>query len=109
MNRSNREGFAWNGRPLPALWMRWKRPKLPGTAGITSSLLAAVSRLKKPLSRRKNGYASTCVAILSQQLLDAGYQFCSLYTDLANPTSNRIYQAIGYRPIQDSVVLRFDR
>ncbi|GED30530.1 GNAT family N-acetyltransferase [Brevibacillus centrosporus] len=86
-----------------------KRPKLHGTAGITSSLLAAVSRLKKPLSRRKNGYASTCVAILSQQLLDAGYQFCSLYTDLANPTSNRIYQAIGYRPIQDSVVLRFDR
>ncbi|WP_411503137.1 GNAT family N-acetyltransferase [Brevibacillus centrosporus] len=68
-----------------------------------------VSRLKKPLSRRKNGYASTCVAILSQQLLDAGYQFCSLYTDLANPTSNRIYQAIGYLPIQDSVVLRFDR
>lgn len=68
-----------------------------------------ISMVYTPPENRKKGYASTCVAILSQQLLDAGYQFCSLYTDLANPTSNRIYQAIGYRPIQDSVVLKFDR
>ena len=30
-------------------------------------------------------------------------RFCCLYTNLANPTSNRIYQAIGYEPIGDVV------
>jgi predicted GNAT family acetyltransferase len=41
------------------------------------------------------------VAALSQQLLDAGWEFCALFTDLANPTSNSIYQRIGYRPVAD--------
>jgi predicted GNAT family acetyltransferase len=30
-------------------------------------------------------------------MLDRGYRFCFLFTDLANPTSNGIYQRIGYR------------
>jgi len=38
---------------------------------------------------------------LSQQLLGAGWEFCALFTDLANPTSNSIYQRIGYRPVAD--------
>jgi len=42
------------------------------------------------------------VAALSQQMLDAGWEFCTLYTDLANPVSNSIYQRIGYRPVCDS-------
>ncbi|NLT43149.1 MAG: GNAT family N-acetyltransferase, partial [Anaerolineae bacterium] len=47
------------------------------------------------------------VAALSQMLLDRGRRFCFLYTDLANPTSNHIYQEIGYHPVADSVMLRF--
>lgn len=49
-----------------------------------------------PTQFRKNGYASSCVASLSQHLLDQGHQFCSLFTDATNPTSNKIYQNIGY-------------
>jgi len=30
-----------------------------------------------------------------------------LFTDLANPTSNTLYQRLGYRPISDWTVLRF--
>ena len=30
-----------------------------------------------------------------------------LYTDLDNPISNSIYQRIGYRPVEDRVVLAF--
>jgi predicted GNAT family acetyltransferase len=30
-----------------------------------------------------------------------------LYTDLANPVSNSIYQRIGYRDVEDRVVLSF--
>ena len=46
------------------------------------------------------------MAALSQLLLDRGYGFCFLYTDLANPTS-RIYQQIGYEPVCDVVEYQF--
>jgi predicted GNAT family acetyltransferase len=54
-----------------------------------------------PPELRGRGYASRCVAALSQLLLESGWQYCCLFTDLANPTSNSIYQQIGYRPICD--------
>lgn len=73
----------------------------PTTHGITVSLVYT------PREHRKHGYASACVAALSQQLLGAGWQFCTLYTDLANPTSNSIYQRIGYRPVCDSSEYHF--
>jgi hypothetical protein len=31
-----------------------------------------------------------------------------LYTDLDNPTSNRLYARLGYRPVEDRVMLSFD-
>ncbi len=54
-----------------------------------------------PPEQRRKGYAAACVAALSQRLLDSGFEFCTLFTDLANPTSNSIYQQIGYRPVCD--------
>ena len=41
------------------------------------------------------------------QQLAAGRSFCFLYTDLANPTSNRIYVALGYERVCDSVEYAF--
>jgi uncharacterized protein len=61
-----------------------------------------------PPELRRRGYASSCVAALSQQLLDAGFEYCTLFTDLSNPTSNHIYQQIGYRPVCDFLEIRFD-
>jgi len=60
-----------------------------------------------PPAHRGKGYASACVAALSGQLLDESRAYCFLYTDLGNPTSNRIYQAIGYRPVCDVDEYRF--
>jgi predicted GNAT family acetyltransferase len=57
---------------------------------------------------RGRGYASNLVAQLSQHLLDTGRKFCFLYTDLANPTSNKIYRAVGYEPLSESVHIMFD-
>jgi predicted GNAT family acetyltransferase len=54
-----------------------------------------------PPDARRRGYASACVAALSQHYLDQGRRFCFLYTDLANPTSNAIYQRMGYQPVCD--------
>jgi predicted GNAT family acetyltransferase len=62
-----------------------------------------------PPELRGRGYASACVARLSQDMLDGGRQYCFLYTDLANPTSNRIYQAIGYEPVCDVDEYRFEK
>jgi len=50
-----------------------------------------------PPEERGHGYASACVAALSQLQLDQGRRFCFLFTDLANPTSNHIYPMIGYQ------------
>jgi predicted GNAT family acetyltransferase len=50
---------------------------------------------------RGKGYVSSCVASLSQYLLNSGWEFCTLFTDLSNPTSNSIYQKIGYQPVCD--------
>ncbi len=54
-----------------------------------------------PPEDRAHGYASALVAEGAQWLLDEGRQWVCLYTDLSNPTSNRIYQAIGYEAVLD--------
>ena len=50
---------------------------------------------------RGRGYASNLVAAASQLQLESGRTFVFLFTDLANPTANKIYQAIGYEPVID--------
>jgi len=53
-----------------------------------------------PPPHRRRGYASACVAALSRRMLASGRDFCTLFADLANPTSNRIYTSIGYRVVE---------
>ena len=56
---------------------------------------------------RGKGYASSSVAQVTQIALDRGCKYVTLNTDLDNPTSNSIYQKIGYNPICDCNELRF--
>ena len=65
-----------------------------------------------PPKLRGRGYATALTAELSQQLLDGrlfegGRRFCFLYTDLANPTSNAIYERIGYRRVAEAAEVLF--
>lgn len=60
-----------------------------------------ISGVYTPPEYRGRGYASACVADLSQMLLDQGRRFCALFTDLANPVSNRLYARLGYEPVSD--------
>jgi predicted GNAT family acetyltransferase len=60
-----------------------------------------------PPACRGRGYASAAVASLSQRLLDDGASRCMLFTDLSNPTSNKIYDALGYRRFADWEERRF--
>jgi predicted GNAT family acetyltransferase len=59
---------------------------------------ASVGPVYTPPELRGRGYASAVVAALSAMILANGADFCTLFTDLANPTSNKIYQRIGYQP-----------
>jgi predicted GNAT family acetyltransferase len=47
------------------------------------------------------------VATLSAELLAADRDYCFLFTDLTNPTSNRIYTDIGYEQVCESAELAF--
>jgi predicted GNAT family acetyltransferase len=65
-----------------------------------------------PPEQRGHGYATALSAELSQRLIDGrlfagGRRFCFLYTDLANPTSNAIYERIGYRRVCESAEIVF--
>lgn len=61
-----------------------------------------------PPELRGRGYASALTAEVSQRQLDRGYRFCFLYTDAANPTSNAIYERIGYRRIAAAAAVAFE-
>ena len=79
-------------------------------AGYTREMQTAigVAFVYTPPYERRKGYASSIATHLSQRALDKGFTKCVLYTDLANPTSNSIYQKIGYVPICDSLQLKFE-
>lgn len=70
-----------------------------------ASLGSAVSLVYTPPEYRGRGYASALVAHLSQHILDQGSPRCLLFTDARNPTSNAIYQKIGYVYKCDHVLL----
>lgn len=95
---SDRDIYLWeDGKPV-AMAARTR----PTPHGISISLVYT------PPEQRRHGYATSLVARLSQSLLDSGYKYCALFTDLANPTSNHIYQEIGYKPVCDFNEYRFE-
>lgn len=57
---------------------------------------------------RRRGFGAALVAYQSQRLIDAGHRFCFLFTDLTNPTSNAVYERIGYEQVAEAADYRFD-
>jgi uncharacterized protein len=95
---ANQQIYVWMISGEPVSMARWARP---------TKTNVTIGWVYTPQEKRKHGYASDCVAALTQQLLDSGYKTVSLYTDLDNPTSNKIYTEIGYEPVMDSMLLQF--
>jgi GNAT superfamily N-acetyltransferase len=60
-----------------------------------------------PREHRGRGYGGAVTAAVSQAALDGGASYVVLFTDLANPTSNALYQRLGFQPVEDRVVLEF--
>jgi predicted GNAT family acetyltransferase len=70
---------------------------------------ASIGPVYTPPAMRGHGYATALVAELSQLILDEGKSYTCLFTDLANPISNRIYPRIGYREVSDFAQWRLSR
>jgi uncharacterized protein len=69
----------------------------------------AINAVYTPVQWRGRGYATACVAALSQRLLDSGLQFCTLSTDPTNPVSEAVYAKIGYRSIAEFETYSFSQ
>jgi predicted GNAT family acetyltransferase len=89
------------------LWQH-RRPVSLAASSRRSVSGIMVNHVYTPQELRCKGYATSCVSALTQRLLDEGCAFCSLFTDISNPTSNSIYQKIGYRPVCDMMDVLFD-
>ena len=70
--------------------------------------VARVGPVYTPGAHRGHGYASVLTEHVSRLLRDSGTRVC-LFTDQANPTSNKIYAAIGYEPVVDMANLVITR
>jgi predicted GNAT family acetyltransferase len=90
-----------------ALWEDGQPVSMAGAGGWTPTGVR-IGPVYTPPELRGRGYASALTAELSAELLAGGRKCCFLYTDLANPTSNRIYQAIGYEFVCESAEYAFD-
>jgi RimJ/RimL family protein N-acetyltransferase len=77
----------------------WEHDGTRVSALANSPIVFGIGRIGPvytPPEHRNRGYASSAVAATSRQLLAAGAHTVMLYTDLANPTSNRIYASVGF-------------
>jgi hypothetical protein len=73
-------------------------------ANLPANGVTRIGPVYTPKGHRGRGLASRAVAEVSRQYVEQGVR-CCLFTDQANPTSNRIYEALGYRPVVDMVNL----
>ncbi len=89
------------------VWEAGGRPVSIACNTVQVGGMVRIGPVYTPPQARGHGYASAATAALSQRLLEAGAEEVVLFTDLANPVSNSIYQRIGYRPVEDRVVLAF--
>ncbi len=86
------------------LWL-WEDDEKPVSLAGFSYAVAGVSRVGPvytPAADRRRGYGAAVTAQATAAAINAGSKHVVLYTDLSNPTSNAIYQAIGYRADHDA-------
>ncbi len=78
-------------------------------AGLTRQVAGhvRVGPVYTPPGHRGRGYGGAVTCAVSQSAVDAGVTDVLLFTDLANPTSNALYQRLGYRRLSDRAVWSF--
>ena len=90
------------------VWLWWDdgRPVSLAARRAPESGSARIGPVYTPPALRGHGYASAVTAAATADILDIG-AIPVLFTDLANPTSNKIYQLLGYYPVEDRAQISF--
>ena len=98
--RLRREGLlVWDdGEPVSLVGVN------PAVAGVVR-----IGPVYTPRPLRRRGYAGSAVAAVSRRALADGATRCMLFTDLANPTSNKTYAEVGYRRCGDWEEIALER
>ena len=91
------------------LWIDEGRAVSMAGHSVPANGVARIGPVYTPPGHRRNGYGAAVTAAASLAALDEGADHVVLYTDLANPTSNSIYQNISYVADHDAQRLRFER
>ena len=91
--------LAWTVDDHPVSMAKRARPLLGGWT---------ITAVYTPSELRGRGYAGAVVHALSTQLLAEGSSYVALYTDLANPISNRLYARIGFVPLLDQTRITWE-
>jgi predicted GNAT family acetyltransferase len=94
----------WGGL---VLWEHEGRPVSLAGRNRTAAGQARVGPVYTPPDLRGRGFGAAATAAITRAALDDGAEGVVLFTDLANPASNSLYQRLGYRPISDWTVIRF--
>ena len=89
------------------LWKVGGEPVAQAAARAVSAGMSRIGPVYTPPEHRRHGYAAAVTAAAAQWAQDRGARHVLLYTDLANPTTNRLYPRLGFRPRYDAVELRF--
>ena len=98
------DGIGWGGL---LLWEHEGRPVSLAGRHKAAAGQARVGPVYTPPQLRGRGFGGAATAAVTQAALNDGAGGVVLFTDLANPASNTLYQRLGYRPISDWAVLRF--
>lgn len=89
------------------IWRMRGTPVSLAVIGEPQNGMSRIGPVYTPPELRGHGYASAVTAAASQWGLDRGAEHVLLFTDLANPVSNAIYQRIGYVPVADALDVTF--
>jgi predicted GNAT family acetyltransferase len=108
----SRDGGAWADARIAYRGVTlWETPDATAVAmaGVTPLIAGQVrvAPVYTPAHLRGRGYAGAVTAEVSRAALASGAHEVLLFTDLANPTSNGLYQRIGYRPVSDFATYGF--
>jgi hypothetical protein len=89
------------------LWEAGGEPVSTASVSRSAAGMVRINAVYTPPSERGRGYAAAVTHAVSRASWERGVEEILLYTDLANPVTNRLYPRLGYQSVEDRVVLRF--
>lgn len=88
----------------------WEVDGQPVALAVARRPIAGMSRIGPvytPPEHRGHGYGGVVTTAAARWAIEAGATRVVLFVDEANPTTNRLYPRLGFRPVHDAIELSF--